>query len=66
MIGIVNYGAGNLKSVKKAFDFLGAENMVVSTPEAIERVQRLVLPGVGSFGHAVNKLHDGGLDASHL
>ena len=61
MIAIIDYGAGNLKSVKKAFDFLGAESRVVSGPEGLEGVERIVLPGVGAFGAAANRLTDAGL-----
>ena len=56
--GIVDYGASNLKSVKKAFDFLGAENEIITSPDAFEKLDRLVLPGVGSFGHAIQKIHE--------
>jgi glutamine amidotransferase len=61
MIGIVNYGAGNLKSVKKAFDYLGARNRIVSSAQEISRADRLVLPGVGSFGHALKRLEESGV-----
>lgn len=60
MIGIVNYGAGNLKSVKKAFDFLGQENTILSSANEIGAIDRLVLPGVGSFGYAMEKIVEGG------
>jgi len=53
MIGIVDYGAGNLMSVKKAFDFLRVKNKILSKPDELDTINRLVLPGVGSFGHAV-------------
>ncbi len=56
MIGIVDYGAGNLRSVSKAFDFLGFENRLVDAAASLEGVDRLVLPGVGSFGEAVRQL----------
>ncbi len=61
MIGIVNYGAGNLKSVKKAFDYLGARNRIVSSAGEISHADRLVLPGVGSFGSALKKLEENGV-----
>lgn len=48
-IAIVDYGAGNLTSVKKAFDWLGQVSTITSNPEIIERAQRLVVPGVGHF-----------------
>ncbi len=62
MIAIVDYGAGNLKSVKKAFDFLGVANMVISSGEQLTRVEKVVLPGVGAFGAAVEKLQESGFD----
>jgi glutamine amidotransferase len=49
MIAIVDYGAGNLNSVKKAFDHLGAEAIVTTKPEAVAAADRVVLPGVGHF-----------------
>ncbi|MGA8430548.1 MAG: imidazole glycerol phosphate synthase subunit HisH [Candidatus Sulfotelmatobacter sp.] len=49
MIAIVNYGAGNLNSVKKAFDYLGAEVMVTNRPETVSAADKIVFPGVGHF-----------------
>jgi glutamine amidotransferase len=49
MIAIVDYGAGNLKSVKKAFDYLGAEVVVTTRPETVATADKIVLPGVGHF-----------------
>jgi glutamine amidotransferase len=49
MIAIVDYGAGNLNSVKKAFDYLGAEVMVTGQPELVAAADKIVLPGVGHF-----------------
>ena len=49
MIAIVDYGAGNLNSVKKAFDYLGAEVVVTDQPETVATADRIVLPGVGHF-----------------
>lgn len=48
-LAIVNYGAGNLASVKKAFDALGADPVVTSDPNVIAHAQRVVVPGVGHF-----------------
>jgi glutamine amidotransferase len=48
-IAIVDYGAGNLKSVKKAFDYLGAHVVVTSEPETVAAAHKIVLPGVGHF-----------------
>ena len=49
MIAIVDYGAGNLCSVRKAFDWLGEENSITSDPEEVSRASKIVLPGVGHF-----------------
>jgi glutamine amidotransferase len=49
MIAIVDYGAGNLNSVKKAFDFLGAGVVVTDRHEIVENSDKIVLPGVGHF-----------------
>jgi len=48
-IAIVDYGAGNLNSVKKAFDYLGAEVVVTTQPEIVASADKIVLPGVGHF-----------------
>jgi glutamine amidotransferase len=60
MIAIVDYGAGNLQSVKKAFDYIGAASRVFTTAEGLERADRLVLPGVGAFGAAAERLGQAG------
>jgi glutamine amidotransferase len=49
MIAIVDYGAGNLHSVKKAFDYLGAEVLGTDQPKAVSAADKIVLPGVGHF-----------------
>lgn len=49
MIAIVDYGAGNLVSVKKAFDWLGQENVITSHPAEVAKAAKVVLPGVGHF-----------------
>jgi len=49
MIAIVDYQAGNLASVRKAFDYLGAESAITSDPQEIARASKIVLPGVGNF-----------------
>jgi imidazole glycerol-phosphate synthase subunit HisH len=58
---IVDYGLGNLASVARAFRFLGAAAEITSDPDKIVAAQRLVLPGVGSFGTAMMNLEDRGL-----
>jgi len=49
MIAIVDYGAGNLHSVKKAFDYLGVEVVVTDRPETLAAADKIVFPGVGHF-----------------
>lgn len=61
MIGIVDYGVGNLASVRNALDYLGIENILVSTPSQFDQVQRLILPGVGAFGQAMEQLNSTGM-----
>jgi len=60
VIAIVDYKAGNLASVKKAFDHLGAETMVTDQPEAVAQADKIVLPGVGHFA-ATKALDESGL-----
>ncbi len=60
MIAIVDFRAGNLTSVKKAFDHLGAETVVTSDPAVVAKADKIVLPGVGHFG-ATKALDDSGL-----
>ncbi len=64
MIAIVDYGMGNLRSVQKAFERVGAEAIVTDHPQAIARAPAVVLPGVGAFGDAMTNLRDKGLDAT--
>jgi imidazole glycerol-phosphate synthase subunit HisH len=53
MIVIVDYGAGNLVSVKKALDWLGAESAITSDPGQVAKASKIVLPGVGHFASTV-------------
>lgn len=62
MIAIVDYGLGNLFSVKKAFEALGAEAVVSSDPGAVGKAERIVLPGIGAFGDGTRFLKERGLD----
>lgn len=61
MIAIIDYDAGNLKSVEKAFQFLGEKPLVTRDKDEILAADKVVLPGVGSFGDAMGKLHQYGL-----
>jgi glutamine amidotransferase len=56
MIVIVDYGMGNLRSVEKAFAFLGHDVVVSHEPANLEKAGGIVLPGVGSFGDAMHEL----------
>ena len=62
MIAIIDYGVGNLFSLRSSFERIGAEIVVTSDPEVIRTADRLVLPGVGAFGDAIEKLRKTGLD----
>lgn len=61
IVTIVDYGVGNLLSVSRAFEQVGAKVNVTSDIMAIATADRLVLPGVGAFAHAMKELHDRGL-----
>ena len=61
MIAIINYGAGNLFSVEKAFSALGADVRVSSTASDILSADKIVLPGVGAFGDCMDRLNASGL-----
>jgi glutamine amidotransferase len=57
-IGIIDYGMANLRSVQKAFETVGVHARIISTPQEIERADRIVLPGVGAFADAVRTLRE--------
>ncbi len=61
MIGIVDYGLGNLASVANMLRRVGATSALVSRPEEIARADKLILPGVGAFDHGMEKLEAAGL-----
>ncbi len=61
MIGIIDYGMGNLRSVQKAFEYLGHDVSICRTPEEAAKTSGLVLPGVGAFEDAADHLHKHGL-----
>lgn len=62
MIAIIDYGAGNLQSVAKAMAFIGHPAEVTGDPEKLLRAERAILPGVGSFGDAMNALRKAGME----
>lgn len=61
MITIVNYGMGNLGSVKNMFKKIGAECEVTGDPDKIEMADKILLPGVGSFDSAIKRIDERGL-----
>lgn len=61
MVAIIDYGAGNLSSVKKALDYLGAENEITQDRDKILSASHVILPGVGSFGDAMDSMRERGL-----
>ena len=61
MVAIIDYDAGNIKSVEKAIQFLGKEAVITRNPEEILSATHVILPGVGAFGDAMEKLHKYGL-----
>ncbi|MCR5303775.1 MAG: imidazole glycerol phosphate synthase subunit HisH [Lachnospiraceae bacterium] len=60
-VAIVDYGAGNIKSVEKALNRLGADTLVTDSPKDISKASRVILPGVGAFGDAMERLDRQGL-----
>ena len=60
MIGIVDYGMGNLLSVKNAFEYLGESVITVDNPLELETVDKILLPGVGAFGDCMKNLNEKG------
>ena len=62
MIAIIDYGMGNLRSVQKAFEFLGFDAVVTDDPKIIESAQKVVLPGVGAFCEAIKTIREKGID----
>ncbi len=62
MIGIIDYGMGNLRSVQKAFQFIGQEAVIAREPKELEVCDKVVLPGVGAFEDAMNTIKKLGFD----
>ena len=61
-IAIVDYGAGNLRSVEKALTYLGFDSYFASEPAALERADAVILPGVGAFPKCMAALREKGMD----
>ncbi|MBP3323316.1 MAG: imidazole glycerol phosphate synthase subunit HisH [Clostridia bacterium] len=62
MIAIIDYGAGNIESVRKAFEYIGTETVITSDPEVLKNADAAVLPGVGSFGDAMDNIRKRNLE----
>lgn len=59
MLAVIDYGAGNLRSVVHALNYLGAENLrIVRTPDELRGASKIILPGVGAFGAGMSQLHE--------
>ena len=63
MVGIIDYGVGNLFSLCSSFKAIGQAAFVSGDPEELSKADRLILPGVGAFEDAAKKLRESGLDA---
>lgn len=63
MVAIVDYGVGNLFSLKSSLDRIGEQTIVTCDAQALKQAERIILPGVGAFGNAAEKLAATGLDA---
>ena len=61
MVAIIDYGAGNLHSVKNALDFLGVDSVITKDKDEILSADHVILPGVGSFGDAMECINNSGL-----
>ena len=64
MIGIVDYGVGNIFSVKRSLDYLGIESELIGTRDRLLEMEKIILPGVGAFGDAMDMLRKDGMDAA--
>ena len=62
MVGIIDYGVGNLFSLQSSFTAIGEDVMVSSDPDVLRKADHILLPGVGAFEDAVGKLRQSGLD----
>ena len=62
MIAIIDYGAGNIRSIEKALEYTGAKVQITDEPEIVNKAQAIVLPGVGSGKAAMTRIVERGLD----
>ena len=61
MIAIIDYGVGNLYSLEQSFKAIDAQVMVTDKPEELQKAEKILLPGVGAFGDAAEKLRNTGM-----
>jgi len=66
MIGIIDYGAGNLRSVYNAFRYIGEDARICATPSELGRADKVVFPGVGNGGDVIGGLRSRGFDSAIL
>ncbi len=62
MIAVIDYGMGNLRSVQKAFEYLGYKAVITQQPSEIQKADKVVLPGVGAFKDAMQTIKQKGID----
>ena len=62
MITILDYGVGNLRSVEKALQYIGEETQMTADPTIVRQAEKLLLPGVGNFGEAMQRLREKDLE----
>jgi imidazole glycerol-phosphate synthase subunit HisH len=60
MIGIINYGCGNLGSIENMLQYLNIKTMIISEPKDIKKTDKLILPGVGSYDFGIDSLRSSG------
>ena len=63
MITIIDYGMGNLRSAQKAFEFIGFEAEITDKKSDIQKAGKIVLPGVGAFADAMDRLNTSGISS---
>ena len=63
MVGIIDYNAGNIKSVERAVTYLGINYLISKTPKDLENCDKLIFPGVGEAKYAMDQLKKSGFDS---
>ena len=61
MIGIIDYGSGNIHSLMNLLDKIGTKSIIIDAKEKLKNIKKIIMPGVGSFDNAINNLHSSGL-----